>query len=210
MARMIPFIRLVLLCICALPCAAMSLAGSAAAQVNGSAAPAPKSQPDTMAAILANPMTFYVAKGEPDACGPGCGEWIAAEGSIDLAATQRLRALLTRLGKRKLPIFFHSPGGLGGPAMEIGRILREREMTAGVSKTVPAGCIAETEQVCQTLKRSGHVLAAELHNVAGCNSGCVYALVGAKVRQVPPGARLGVHSAKIVQLYRDGRTKAVL
>ena len=28
-------------------------------------------------------MVFYVAKGEPGACGPGCQEWIAAEGFID-------------------------------------------------------------------------------------------------------------------------------
>src|SRR5882724_4094031 len=89
------------------------------------AAPAPKSPPDPMAAILASPMIFYLAKGEADVCGAGCNEWIAAEGSIDLAAAQRLRALLARLGKRKLPIYFHSPGGLGGIAMEIGRILRE-------------------------------------------------------------------------------------
>jgi hypothetical protein len=204
-------------------CAAvMVLEGPAAAQVNaqasaqagvqvkGSPAPAPKSQPDTMATILANSMVFYLAQGEPDACGPGCGEWIAAEGSIDFGAAQRFRVFLARLGKRKLPIFFSSPGGLGGPAMEIGRILRAREMTAGVSKTNPAGCVAASDQSCRALKRSGQVLAAELDNLASCNSGCVYALVGAKVRQVPPGARLGVHSAKLVQVYRDGRVKAAL
>jgi hypothetical protein len=182
----------------------------AGAQVKGSPTPAPKSQPDTMATILANSMVFYLAQGEPDACGPGCGEWIAAEGSIDFGAAQRFRAFLARLGKRKLPIFFSSPGGLGGPAMEIGRILRAREMTAGVSKTNPAGCVAASDQSCRALKRSGQVLAAELDNLASCNSGCVYALVGAKVRQVPPGARLGVHSAKLVQVYRDGRVKAAL
>lgn len=58
-------------------------------------------------------MIFYLAKGEDDACGPGCAEWIAAEGQIEADTAQRLRALLTRLGKRKLPIFFHSPGGNG-------------------------------------------------------------------------------------------------
>jgi hypothetical protein len=57
------------------------------------------------------PVVFYVAKGEPNACGPGCREWIAAEGTFDRDAPQRLRALLNRLGQRKLPIYFHSPGG---------------------------------------------------------------------------------------------------
>jgi hypothetical protein len=54
------------------------------------------------------------------------------------------------------------------------------------------------------------VLAAELSNLASCNSGCAYALVGAKVRQVPPGSQLGVHSAKLIQLYRDGRVGAAV
>lgn len=155
-------------------------------------------------------MVFYLAKGEADACGPGCSEWIAAEGGFDIGAPQRLRALLARLGKRKLPIFFHSPGGLASQAMDIGRLLRGRQMTAGVSRTIPAGCIGASDDSCRALKRSGQPLDAELSNVAGCNSACVIALIGAKVRQVPPGARLGVHAGKPVRLYPDGRVKAAL
>jgi len=187
----------------------VALAGPAAAQVNGSAAPLPKSPPEIAAAILRDPMVFYLAKGEPDACGQGCSEWIAAEGYFDSGAPQRLRDVLTRLAKHKLPIFFHSPGGLGSSAMVIGRLLRERAMTAGVSRTIPAGCIAAGEEMCRALKRSGKALAAELHNIAGCNSACVDALIGAKVRQVPPGARLGVHSGKPVQPDPDGRARAI-
>jgi hypothetical protein len=165
------------------------LGGSAAAEVKG--VPPLKSAPDAIGALLADPMVFYLAKGEGDACGPGCSEWIAAEGSIDLGAAQRLRAVLSRLGKRKLPIYFQSPGGLGGPAMGIGRLLREREMTAGVSKTIPTGCVAVSDESCRALKRSGQALAAELDNFASCNSGCAYALIGAKVRQVPEAHRRG-------------------
>src|SRR5689334_21080576 len=40
------------------------------------------------------PMAFFLARGEPGACGEGCAEWIAADGTIDRAAGQRLRALL--------------------------------------------------------------------------------------------------------------------
>ena len=112
-------------------------------------------------------MVFYLAKGEPDACGQGCGEWIAAEGEFDPGAPQRLRSLLTRLGKRKLPIFFNSPGGLRQEAMSIGRMLRERQMTAGVSETIPADCAAPAAPACQALKRSGQELASELRNVSG-------------------------------------------
>jgi len=53
------------------------------------------------------------------------------------------------------------------------------------------------------------MLPSELHTASGrCSSACVYALIGAKVRQVPPGARLGVHSGKLIYLYSDGRVKA--
>jgi hypothetical protein len=190
--------------------ALLTLGASAAAQSSGSSAPSAKSRPESVPEILANPMIFYLAKGEPDACGQGCSEWIAAEGAIDLGAPQRLRTFLARLGKRKLPIFFHSPGGLGGQAMAIGRLLREREMTAGVSLTVTTGCAETSNESCQALKRSGQGLAAELSNLAACNSGCVYALIGAKVRQVPPGARLGVHSGKPVVFHPDGRLKGTL
>jgi hypothetical protein len=86
------------------------------------------------------PMVFYVAKGEPNACGRGCSEWIAAEGTIVKDSPQHLRDLLKRLGQRKLPIFFHSPGGSVEAGMAIGRVMRERRMTAGVGRTIPRGC----------------------------------------------------------------------
>src|SRR5262249_61647097 len=65
------------------------------------------------------PIVFFTAKGEPNACGPGCSEWIAAEGTIDPGAEDRLRALLKRLGGRKPPIYFHSPGGPGPGGLPI-------------------------------------------------------------------------------------------
>jgi hypothetical protein len=193
-----------------------ALAVPATAQSDRSGNPGTKARKDSAAkkdaepkkeSMLNTPMVFYLAKGEDGACGPGCSEWIAAEGGFDLGAAQRLRTLLTRLGKRKLPIFFHSPGGLGNVAMTMGRLLREREMTAGVSETIPAGCVAASAQACQALKRSGQALAAELRNLGVCASACVYALIGAKVRTVPPGARLGVHSGKLVLIHPDGRTR---
>ena len=87
---------------------------------------APKSAAPKSAAPKSPPMIFYLAKGEDDECGPGCGEWIAAEGQIEADTAQRLRAFLNRLGKRKLPIFFHSPGGAGTTSTVMGRLLRER------------------------------------------------------------------------------------
>jgi hypothetical protein len=72
---------------------------------------------------------------------------LLTEGTFDFDAPKRLRALLTSLADRKLPIFFHSPGGLRPAALEIGRLLRGREMIAGVSRTIRAGCVAASEKI---------------------------------------------------------------
>ena len=112
----------------------LPMAGFAAAQSDRTGAAKAKIDSSSL------PIVFFLAKGEDDACGPGCNEWIAAEGQIDAGAAQRLSTLLTRVGRRKLPIYFHSPGGIGSSALAMGRMLRTREMTAGVSQTIPAGC----------------------------------------------------------------------
>src|SRR5262245_9375356 len=174
----------------------ITLAVPAAAQSGGAANPAKEGK--KASAASQTPMVFYLARGEPDSCGPTCSEWIVAEGRFEESSVQRLRTLLSRMGNRKLPVLFHSTGGLATTAMEIGRLLREREMTAGVYQTIPGGCAGASEQACRALKQSGQVLPATLRNVARCASACVFALIGAKVRQVPPGARLGIHSVKLV------------
>ena len=75
------------------------------------AQPAPPAKaPDTRSPPP--PMVFYVARGEPGACGPGCQEWIAAEGFIDPNAEPRLWELLRKIGNdRKPPVYFQSNGG---------------------------------------------------------------------------------------------------
>ena len=152
-------------------------------------------------------IVFYLAQGEPHACGPDCSEWIAAEGAIDSGAAGRLRALLDRLGPRKLPIYFHSPGGSVDDAFEIGKLLRARKMTAGVGLTIPQGCLASgADPACAALKRSNRALVAELDTTrAGCMSACAYALFGAAVREVGAAARLGVHASRIVVRVKSDR-----
>src|SRR5262245_2559766 len=153
------------------------------------------------------PMVFYVAKGEPNACGEGCREWIVAEGTIDREAPTRLRSLLGRLGKRKLPIYFHSPGGSVGAGLAIGRLMRERRITAGVGRTIPVGCdpLKRQEPACEALKGAGRELQAELRTARTlCNSSCVYALIGAAVREVGAGARLGVHEIALGKFDQRG------
>lgn len=183
----------------------------AGGMVGGAAAePSTKTPPrsDAKSLLQRGPLLFYIAKGEPDACGQGCSEWIAAEGVFAASSAQRMRELLTRLRGRNLPVFFHSPGGLHTEAMAIGRLMRERGMTAGVAKTLPRDCAVgkADDKACRAMKATGKTLAANLRSLdAHCTSACVTALIGAKTRQIVPGARLGVHATRYVMTYRDGR-----
>jgi hypothetical protein len=176
------------------------IAGAAVASIQIHAALAAKRAPSEYDELNNTPLLFYLAKGAPNACGPGCSEWIAAEGYFDAGAPERLRALLGRIGNRNLPVYFQSPGGFIDEAMVIGRFLRERQMTAGVARTIPDACAAKNVNACRAAKRSGQILNARFVGInAGCNSACVYALIGGRVRQVPPGARVGIHSSKLAR-----------
>ncbi|HVG50566.1 MAG TPA: hypothetical protein VM867_02920, partial [Xanthobacteraceae bacterium] len=190
--------------------AATVLLGSAAGGIvlldspTAQAAPSAKQthrRPATAGRAVAplSPLSLYIATGDDDVCGPNCNEWIAAEGAFDPGSSARLKKFLVRLGDRKLPIFFDSPGGVVAQALAIGRILREHDMTAGVARTQSAECSVLGRAACDRLKRSGKKLKADLITVrAQCNSACVYALAGAKVRQVLPGAHIGIHADKLV------------
>src|SRR6266849_6530911 len=53
---------------------------------------------------ITEPMIFFIAKGERDVCGPGCSEWIAAEGMFDGPEVERrFRDLLDAVKGRNLP-----------------------------------------------------------------------------------------------------------
>ena len=145
------------------------------------------------------PMIFFVAKGEPNACGPGCREWIAAEGMFDGPQVERrFRDLLDTLKGRNLPIVFNSLGGVIGEALVLGRILRERRMAASVGKSYPEGCKARiaADKSCRRIMEGSRELKAQLRTAgAVCSSACVYALLGASARHVPADARVGIHAA---------------
>jgi hypothetical protein len=158
----------------------------------------PKATP--AAAGVSAPIEFYLARGDADACGPGCNDWIAAEGKIDAGAAQRLRQLLAKLGRARPPIYFHSPGGLVVGALELGRLIRGQKLQVSVAHTIATGCNADSppEKSCEAQKRSAQGLAAKFDlTTAMCNSACVYALAGGAVRQVPPWVKLGVHDVGI-------------
>jgi hypothetical protein len=179
------------------------------AQTRAQKAPMQKAPAQKGPAAHGLPLHVYLAKGEANACGEGCSEWIAVEGRFDSGSTGRVIAFLQRHGARKLPVFFYSPGGDGRAAIAIGRFLRARGMTAGVGKTVPIACTSASDMAaaCRAAKRSAQAVAAEWQPDGVCNSACVFAVIGGKARQVPPSARLGVHSVKLTlfRKHADGR-----
>ena len=158
----------------------------------------PKELERLLAKVQNEPMIFVVATGEPNACGRGCTEWIAAQGRFDKGAAQRFREFLAVSAKRDLPIFFNSDGGLLREAVQIGLILRENRMIAGVARTVPGGCHLgfPLDDACRRLMQSKREHKARLYfGGSRCASACVYAIIGASTRHVDPGATLRIHSS---------------
>ena len=112
-------------------------------------------------------MIFYVARGAAGACGPGCSEWIAAEGTVQWDTHKRLIDILDRQAGRKLPVVIHSWGESNlNVATSLGRILRGRGIDATVGPTEVEACNGKTEAECFALKRPGGPLDAKV-KVAG-------------------------------------------
>ena len=147
------------------------------------------------------------------ACGPGCTEWIAADGTIDAGAPGRLRALLAKLGSAQPADLFPLAGRLGrrgdGDRAHDARTRhdggRRAHHSAGLRRA------ARPETACDALKRNGRELASELRTVQTlCNSSCIYALIGAKVREVTAGARVGVHAIALGAVDEGGQIKPII
>lgn len=171
-------------------CAAQAPAAMAQSALGPAAKPADAPDPE-----VTDPMVFYDAHGEANACGPGCSEWIAADGKIEGASADRLLQLLTQLKGARPPIFFHSPGGSVTGSILLGELIRARKLTVSVGHTVPLNCDrGPKNQNCDADIRAGHPIEAKLDPLtAMCNSGCVYALAGGVVRLIPPWVTLGIH-----------------
>lgn len=177
---------------------AFSLTGAAAAP--GADAAARDKVKAIYERMKRQPMMFYVAKGGPNACGPGCSEWIAAEGMFDPDAAERFRDFLVSWGRRDLPVFLNSIGGIAGQGIALGAMLREHRMTVGVGRTIPDGCrqAAASDDACRSVVQGKREHRARLATEgARCISACVYALVGGSVRQVARDAQIGIHSVRL-------------
>jgi hypothetical protein len=143
-------------------------------------------------------MIFYVAHGAADACGPGCSDWIAAEGTVQWDTHKRLFNILDRNAGRKLPVIIHAWGESNlNVATTLGRILRERGIDTTVGTTEVEACKGKSEAECLTLKRPGGPLDARIKSPdAPCDFTCILMLAGGVHRSLPAGTRVvltGMH-----------------
>jgi hypothetical protein len=77
-------------------------------------------------------MIFYVAHGALGACGQGCSEWIAAEGTVQWDTHKRLINILDRQAGRKLPVVIHAWGESNlNVATGLGHLARPRHRHDG-------------------------------------------------------------------------------
>jgi hypothetical protein len=150
---------------------------------------------------FASRLAIYLAKGAPDACGPGCDRWIAIEGEIDQDAAPRIRRFLAGVKDTQRPIYLHSPGGNVEQSYVIGRLLRGRKAIARVGRTIATACAAGTQldAACLKIKNAGGEVEAELTTRnAMCNSACGYLFLGATSREVAPDATMAVHNSRLI------------
>ncbi|MDB5568981.1 MAG: hypothetical protein JWN93_164 [Hyphomicrobiales bacterium] len=123
---------------------------------------------------FAAPMTFRLADvGQGGNCGAKCVQVIVADGEIGESTPEDFAAFVRqqRLNpKARGVVFLNSPGGRVVASMTLGRMFRR------------AGAAVVVARVGQ-----GRFSAAQ------CFSACVYALIGAKKRVVPPGSLVGIH-----------------
>lgn len=139
-----------------------------------------------------NAMIFYVAHGADGACGKGCSEWIAAEGTVQWDTHKRLIAILDRQAGRKLPVIIHAWGDSNlNVAASLGRILRDHGIDTTAGTTDVEACHGKSETECFALKRPGGPLDAKLTLTdTSCDLACVLTLAGGVHRTLPAGTRV--------------------
>lgn len=144
-------------------------------------------------------MIFYVAHGAAGACGSGCSDWIAAEGTVQWDTHKRLIAILDRQAGRKLPVIIHSWGPANlNVATSLGRILRGRGIDATAGATEVDACNGKSEADCFALKRPGGPLDAKLKTLdMACDLACVLTLAGGVHRSLPAGTTVVLSGMEI-------------
>jgi hypothetical protein len=132
--------------------------------------------------------------GVPGRCGGACPKVISAEGEI---TNDTPRAFLEFVAAHvddpnvHSVVFLHSQGGGVAAAMRLGEMFRKTGVLAVVARLAPSP--------------AGQGAAINVPG-AHCFSACVYALMGAKKRVVPPTSLVGIHRMYFFNDERDAAT----
>lgn len=128
----------------------------------------------------AEEMTFRLVQvGDPAKCGTSCPAVIAAEGEITNDTPGAFLSFVeSNIESANLHavVFLDSPGGKVVASMQLGKLLRRVGAAAIVAQVDPAGRNSMDQFMA-----------------ARCLSACVYALMGAKKRVIPPQSLVGIH-----------------
>jgi hypothetical protein len=164
----------------------------------------------TSFAARADEMSFQlVSVGNPGQCGSRCPAVIAASGEImDDTPAQFMEFVRDNINQANLHavVFLDSPGGKVAASMELGRAFRRIGAAAIVARVDPGGSPGISSFVG-----------------ARCLSACVYALIGARKRVIPPESLVGIHrmfayvdgvdargDEERYRLYDNGAMRAIL
>ena len=126
------------------------------------------------------------------ACEPACAEWITIDGKIEHGAADQLRAVLRQVGKRKLPVFVNSGGGLVDDSLEMGRMIRAAGLDVMVTRTEFVAC-GKDDQACRKRVTDDRGLGRPYGAGAMCASACGFLIAAGIKRYVGPGGVVGVH-----------------
>lgn len=138
-------------------------------------------------------MQFAVVRSAEPGCEPACPEWISAQGEITRRSDDRLREVLRKLGKRRLPLVISSPGGDVTAAMAMGRAIRAAKMDVAIGLTSYVRC-APSDKDCDANKGKGAAYFGEVKPIgAYCNSACPLVLAGGIRRIADKYSAMGLH-----------------
>jgi hypothetical protein len=161
----------------------------AAQQKKIKAAPPPKP-------IYEAPMRVVVVRNSSPTCEPDCPKWISAEGEITAASPAAFRRVFKQVGAKNLPLVIRSPGGSINAAIEIGNMIRKRNMTVAVGYTVYRSCRPD-ETGCKLPKEAKGIYTGSISEYdAFCNSACPMLLAAGTTRLASSVAYVGLHQPK--------------
>ncbi|MDU0365218.1 hypothetical protein RWK44_33150 [Rhizobium sp. 25PS6] len=117
-------------------------------------------------------------------CREECTQWISADGDITPDTPARLKAMLTTLGERKLPIVLQSNGGDMDAAFVMGRMIRAAGLETSIGRTQLPNCPKLDPRCKASIAKSGPTEGEVFAGRAYCLSSCTLVLMSGTPRIV--------------------------